>query len=143
MSVYDLMASESSRADQNGIPVENVAKQMVEKNDEIITRFMTEQEKKIKTSMDCYKQAASALFDASNKMRADADEAAKNGKALVSKVKDMANQMTDSMNRVTKILGSDFESRITQLERLADAMERLQSMQKDGSLQEVIKALTK
>lgn len=54
-----------------------------------------------------------------------------------------AAQMSDAMLRITKLLGPDFEARIVQLERLADAMERLSTLQEKGQLSDVIKALSK
>lgn len=54
-----------------------------------------------------------------------------------------AAQMSDAMLRITELLGPDFEARIVQLERLADAMERLSTLQEKGQLSDVIKALSK
>lgn len=54
-----------------------------------------------------------------------------------------AAQMSDAMLRITELLGPDFEARIVQLERLADAMDRLSTLQEKGQLSDVIKALSK
>ena len=62
-------------------------------------------------------------------------------KASVARVKDMTNQMGDQLARVSKILGSDFEGRLSQLERFACALEQLKRLEDDGKLDKLLAAL--
>ena len=62
-------------------------------------------------------------------------------KVAVSRAKDIANQMSDQLARVSKILGGDFTARLDQLERLVDALEKLNRLDSDGKLEKLLNAL--
>ena len=51
--------------------------------------------------------------------------------------------MTDSMNRITKMVGPDFEKRIGQLEQLTECLERLSALNDSGKLAPMLDALKK
>ena len=59
----------------------------------------------------------------------------------ISRAKDQANQVSDAMNRITKMLGPDFEKRLAQLVTLTDCLERLAALDKAGKLDPLLKAL--
>ena len=62
-------------------------------------------------------------------------------KAAVGRAKDTAAQLGDSLARVNRLLGQDFEARLAQVERLADALTKLAELERSGRLQGVMAAL--
>ena len=62
-------------------------------------------------------------------------------KAAVGRAKDTAAQLGDSLARVNRLLGLDFEARLAQVERLADALTKLAELERQGKLRGVMKAL--
>lgn len=71
------------------------------------------------------------------------NDIADRSKKAIARTKDVANQLSDQLNRVNKMLGPDFETRIAQLERVAAALETLSRLDKDGKLQTVMAALSR
>jgi hypothetical protein len=69
------------------------------------------------------------------------DAQSRRTKDAVSRAKDSAAQMADAMNRITKVLGPDFEKRLAQLEHLTTCMERLAALDGKGKLAPVLAAL--
>ena len=88
-----------------------------------------------------FNAATDAMMAASDRMnRAFADTKEK-ATTAISRAKDQANQVSDAMNRITKMLGPDFEKRLAQLVTLTDCLERLAALDKAGKLDPLLKAL--
>lgn len=95
-----------------------------------------------------YDEAASELSAAAQRMEAALEglmlaekNTSEKAKAAVGRAKDTAAQLGDSLARVNRLLGHDFESRLAQVERLADALTKLAELERNGRLQGVIAAL--
>lgn len=95
-----------------------------------------------------YDTAATELTAAAQRMEAALEgllTAEKNtsekAKAAVGRAKDTAAQLGDSLARVNRLLGQDFEARLAQVERLADALTKLAELERGGRLQGVMAAL--
>lgn len=85
--------------------------------------------------------AAERVWEAAGKLAEKEKEVSEKAKALVSRTKDLAAQLGDSLGRVNRILGPDFEARLAQLERMTASLETLADLERSGRLQSVIKAL--
>lgn len=81
-------------------------------------------------------KASDGLVDAEN-------DIAERSRKAIARSKDVANQLTDQLARVNKILGTDFEARLAQLERFTAAIETLARLDKDGKLQALMAAISK
>lgn len=95
-----------------------------------------------------YDAAADELNAAAKRMEAALDglvlaekNASDKAKTAVSRAKETAAQLGDSLSRVNRMLGPDFETKLAQVERLADAMLKLAELERGGRLQGVMKAL--
>ena len=66
----------------------------------------------------------------------------KRAKDSIGRAKDMAAQMSDAMNKVTKVVGPDFEKRLAQLEQLTACLERLSALNDAGKLSPMLSALS-
>jgi len=85
--------------------------------------------------------ATQRMEQALNKLLASEKETSEKAKDVVSRAKGSAAQLGDALARVNRLLGVDFESRLTQVERLADALTKLAELERGGRLQGVMKAL--
>ena len=85
--------------------------------------------------------AAARLESALNNLVIQEKLVVSESKAVVSKAKDAANQLGDQLARVSKILGSDFLSRLEQLERFVSALESLKRLDEAGKLDKLLSAL--
>lgn len=85
--------------------------------------------------------AAKRMETALNGLLLAEKNASEKAKAAVSRAKETAAQLGDSLSRVNRMLGSDFETKLALVERLADAMTKLAELERGGRLQGVIKAL--
>lgn len=95
-----------------------------------------------------YDTAATELAAAAQRMEAAIEglmtaekSASEKAKAAVGRAKDTAAQLGDSLARVNRLLGHDFEARLAQVERLADALTKLAELERGGRLQGVMTAL--
>lgn len=104
----------------------------------------------IQHTAETYNSAAGELDAATKRM----DEAlnallesekatSEKAKAAISRAKDSAGQIGDALARVNRLLGSDFEAKLAQLERTAQALSQLAELDKSGRLAGVISALGK
>lgn len=143
MSLQQANAHHSGNNERLGVPVDNLKKVMIGDSDSIAARGVSKAKTNLEAAIGDFNQASNAVFAAADKLHASNDELSKRTKVAVSRAKDSAAQMSDAMLRITKMLGTDFEIRLTQLERLTDAMERLSALQTKGQLADVIKALSK
>lgn len=85
--------------------------------------------------------ATKRLDDALNKLLESEKATSEKAKAAISRAKDSAAQIGDALNRVNRLLGSDFEAKLIQLERTATALSQLADLDKSGLLAGVISAL--
>ena len=67
-------------------------------------------------------------------------EVSKNTRAMISRAKDLAGQVGDSMARIDKVVVRDFESKLAMLERFVVAMKDLDDLNRSGRLGSVINA---
>lgn len=70
-------------------------------------------------------------------------ELAVQGKASIARMKDLANQLGESMVRLNKMLGPDFDGRIEQLERVTKSLSVLSELNSNGRLASLLDALKK
>jgi exonuclease VII large subunit len=101
-----------------------------------------------KHSAQEYNAAADELMAAAQRMEQAMDgllacekDTSKKVKETVSKAKETAAKLGDALARVNRMLGPDFESRLAQVERLADALAKLADLDRGGKLQGIVKAL--
>jgi ABC-type transporter Mla subunit MlaD len=101
-----------------------------------------------KHSTDTYNAATAELESAANRMYSALNtliecekETTEKAKQAIGRAKDSAAQIGDALARVNKLIGTDFESRLAQLERTATALEKLAELDKAGKLAGVIAAL--
>ena len=119
------LAHNDGNRERMGVPVENLEKVMIGDAANITGRQVGKNTNNLEAAIAEFAKAHHTILQASDKLHATADEQAKRAKVAVSRAKDSAAQMTDAMLRINKMLGPDFEQRITQLERLAESLERL------------------
>ena len=87
-------------------------------------------------------EAATVRMDSALAALMDSEKATtEKAKQAIGRAKDSAAQIGDALTRVNKLLGTDFESRLAQLERTAAALEKLAELDKAGKLAGVIAAL--
>ncbi len=68
---------------------------------------------------------------------------AKNAKVLIGRCKDLAGQVGDAMSRIDKVVSKDFEQKLSQLERFAAAMAKLDELKRSGRLDDVVAAFSR
>ena len=68
---------------------------------------------------------------------------AKNAKVLIGRCKDLAGQVGDAMSRTDKVVSKDFEQKLSQLERFAAAMAKLDELKRSGRLDDVVAAFSR
>lgn len=85
--------------------------------------------------------AAKRMDDALNALLDSEKATSEKAKAAISRAKDSAAQIGDALVRVNRLLGSDFEAKLAQLERTAAALSQLAELDKSGRLAGVISAL--
>lgn len=96
-----------------------------------------------------YENGADELLKAANRMESALENllatermTSEKAKAAVSRAKDSAAQLGDALAKVERLLGRDFESRLSQLERLAGALSNLADLNRSGQLTDILKALS-
>lgn len=136
-----LMFQEESKAIRTGVPVPVLQQEMVKDVDGIVARKINIGTKNLDQAIDTFDAASKSIFQACDAMHAQMDGLSKRAKDSISRAKDMAAQMTDAMNRVTKMVGPDFEKRLGQLEALTSCLERLSALNDAGKLAPLLSAL--
>jgi len=68
---------------------------------------------------------------------------AKNAKVLIGRCKDLAGQVGDAMSRIDKVVSKDFDQKLSQLERFAAAMAKLDELKRSGRLDDVVAAFSR
>jgi hypothetical protein len=116
----------------NNIGMEKVVRNHVKKTAEASVVSAGELEK-----------AAVIMLKALDKVIEVSDKVVTTTKKDTSRCKDMANQLTDQLVRVNKIIGDDFEPKLKQLERLAAALHTLTDLNKAGQLTQLLNILNK
>lgn len=107
----------------------------------VVGRFENDAIKTMKDAATAYADAEALMDKTHGAMLNMVAEIGKKSKDAISKSKDLANQMADSMNKITKLVGPDFENRLSQLQQLVDCMERLSALQDAGKLVPMLEAL--
>lgn len=97
----------------------------------------------INETIDNLEEAKTRVLEAVNKLVKAEDEVAERSRKAIARTKDVANQLADQLNRVNKMLGPDFEIRLSQLERMAAALDTLSRIEKEGKLQSIIAAISR
>lgn len=87
--------------------------------------------------------ATKRMDDALNALLESEKATSEKAKAAISRAKDSAAQIGDALVRVNRLLGSDFEAKLAQLERTAAALSQLADLDKSGRLAGVIAAMGK
>lgn len=141
--LFGLQMLESGRQSTQGIRVGHIKKVMAEDYGNIIGRHMNTQADNLKAGTEAFNDASTHIMAASEALHQQMNDLSRKSKEAVSRAKDSAAQMTDAMNKITKLVGPDFEKRLEQLVVLTDCLERLQSLQDRGSLEAMISAINK
>lgn len=141
MSIDALRAREHGLMERNGVAVGTLRDSMVKDHQNIIGRHMNKSSTNLEEATARFDEARANILAASDALHAQMDGLSRRAKDSVGRAKDMAQQMTDAMNKVTKLLGPDFEKRLQQLEQLTDCLERLSALQQAGKLNNMISAL--
>jgi exonuclease VII large subunit len=87
--------------------------------------------------------ATKRMDDALNALLESEKATSEKAKAAISRAKDSAAQIGDALARVNRLLGTDFEAKLAQLERTAAALSQLAELDKSGRLAGVIAAMGK
>ncbi|MGV0960147.1 MAG: hypothetical protein ACOYB1_09950 [Limnohabitans sp.] len=87
--------------------------------------------------------ATKRIDEALNALLESEKKTSEKAKAAISRAKDSAAQIGDALTRVNRLLGSDFETKLAQLERTAQALSQLADLDKTGKLSSVIAALNR
>lgn len=128
-------------ANRDGYKTENVEKIMQQDAGNIVGRHMNTAAKNLQSATEIFDSSSRNLLEASDKLHVQMDSLSKRVKESVSRAKDQTAQMTDAMNKITKLIGPDFEKRLSQLQQLTDCMERLSALSDAGKLSPVLEAL--
>ena len=136
----NLAALHNASADR-GVRKDTLAKNIADDVDGVMRRRHNNAAAELEDATKRYKDATSAIFEANARMQEMLSATGTQTKTAVSKAKDQAAQLGDALNRVTKILGPDFEKRVQQLVTLTDCLERLNALRQSGAMAEVLGAL--
>lgn len=128
---------------RNGVSVATIKQEMAKDAGNIIGRRMNTASANLEKATQQFHEAATNIIGASDKLHANMDTLSKKAKDSVGRAKDCAAQMTDAMNKISRLLGADFDARLTQLQQLTDCLERLSVLQDSGKLEQVMKAISK
>lgn len=142
-NLYDLGQRQIGLAEKNGVRLSSVVESMAKDHGNIIGRHMNTQSTNLEKATERFNESAANILEASNNLHAQMDGLSKKAKEAVSRAKDQAAQMTDAMNKITKLIGPDFEARLKQLQELTDCLERLSALQEAGKLEAMMKAVGK
>lgn len=126
-----------------GIESSKLANLIIGESKNITGRIMNDAKDNLEKAIDDYEKAKMVIFKASKELNEQLEGQSKKAKESVSRAKDAAAQMTDAMNKITKVLGPDFEKRISQLQLLTECLERLQKLNEGGKLAGMISAISK
>lgn len=126
---------------ERGVRKESLAKNIAEDVDGIMRRKHNQAAVELEDATKRYKDATNAIFEANTRLQEMLSTTGAQAKTAVSKAKDQAAQLGDALNRVTKILGPDFEKRVQQLVTLTDCLERLNALRQSDAMAEVLGAL--
>jgi len=143
MSIQQAINHTSGNVERIGIPVDALENLMADDSGNIVARGIGGARKNFDAAFGDFEKARATLMGASDAMHQQMEVQSKRTKESVSRAKDAAAQMTDAMNKITKLVGPDFEKRLEQLERLTNCMERLRDLNETGKLTGVLDALRK
>ena len=130
-----------ANSERTGIPLSNIEKIMVDDYGNIIGRKLNVMTKNLEEATEAFETATKTILQSSDAMHAQMDSLSKRAKDSIGRAKDMSAQMTDAMNKVTKLVGPDFEKRLDQLEQLTKCLERLSLLNESGKLAPMLAAL--
>lgn len=137
----NINALHNSAVDRDKFPVAGVEKILIEDSDGCERRWLNKTRPDIESARTQFNNATGSLLEASDRMSCAFEDTAKRAKAGVSRAKDQAAQMADALNKITKLVGPDFEKRLDQLVTLTDCLERLAALEKAGKLGPLMQAL--
>lgn len=116
---------------------------LIEDSETVASRGLASGKRNLKDALEDFDKSRTVILSASDALQKQTEDSSKKTKECVSRAKDAAAQMTDAMNKITKLLGPDFEKRLTQLDHLTTCMERLAVLNESGKLAGVLDALRK
>lgn len=125
-----------------GVPSRKLSEFMIQDHHNILGRKMNVGTANLEEATQQFNRSALTILKASDDLHAQMDVLSKKAKDSVGRAKDMAGQMTDAMNKITKLTGPDFEKRLVQLQQLTECLERLSALQDAGKLQPLLAALS-
>lgn len=132
----------AGRAVKAGIPSRKFTATLIADHGNVIGRKLNQAKVNLDDATQHFDEATRQILSASNALHDQMDGLSKKAKESVGRAKDMAAQMTDAMNKVTKMIGPDFDNRLKQLAELTDCLERLSVLQKSGVLTSMIDAVS-
>ncbi len=140
-NIHALGMLTGARAERDGVAVATLQESMVKDAGNIVGRGMNTCTKNLEQAVAAFDGASKNILQASDALHAQMDVLSKRAKDSIGRAKDMAAQMTDAMNKVTKLVGPDFERRLEQLEELTACLERLSALNDAGKLGPMLAAL--
>ncbi len=131
----------NASVDRDGFRASKVEQMIANDPEGVERRGSNKATSEIEVARQKFTVATDGILDASARMNSAFAETAARTKTAVGKAKDQAAQVSDAMNRITKMIGGDFEKRLDQLVTLTDCLERLAALDKAGKLDSLMKAL--
>ena len=129
------------KAEKAGLAVATLKDMMADDANNIIGRHMNDSSRNLENATAKFDGASKNIMHASDSLHAQMDGLSKRAKDSVGRAKDMAAQMADAMNKVSKLVGPDFERRLEQLEQLTVCLERLSALNDAGKLAPMLSAM--
>jgi hypothetical protein len=129
--------------ERTGFDTDKLSAVVIGDSENIAARGVSKSKTNLEKAHEDFSKANKTILDASDALQETMSNLSKKAKESVSRAKDQAAQMVDAMNKITKVLGPDFEKRLAQLEHLTSCMERLSKLNEDGKLSSVLDALRK
>lgn len=108
-----------------------------------ISAFKRVNSRRLDDTSDALENAHKRLSGALDDLVKMEMQVAERSKKLSSTAREEAQRMAEALVRINKMLGSDFEARLTQLERLTNALSTLRGLEDRGFLSRMLTALGK
>jgi len=143
MSINQFKNHVNGNIERVGTPAGKLADVMVDDSANITGRHVSESKNNLDRALKDFDKAKMAIYSVSDELHEKMESLSRRSKESVSRAKDASAQMADAMNKMTKVLGPDFEKRLDQLDQLTSCMERLIALNDSGRLTSMLDSLRK
>lgn len=141
MGIQQAINHIAGNQERKGVPTQAVADFLIKDSEGVASRGLSKSKRTLNDALDDFEAAKKTVLRASDELQIQMESHSRQAKDSVSRAKDAAAQMADAMNKITKVLGPDFEKRLEQLDHLTGCMERLSKLNESGKLTGVLAAL--